>query len=234
MTTPQVATPNRTPCLVAGAVAGCLVLCLCVAVGAGGWFYLVGPGQSAPIMDSLRATPAPLGQQFGNAPGTPMLVQPAATRPSSEPSTGAPASDMQTFAGKAPYSLQYPSDWDVNDDEADNQIVVFVSPDVDAYAAVRYQDASPDSADSLMTNMLNDLPGNEGSVKVVSKKTNQDGSVFEEVTYEDSDLGGTTHAYARVVKTKTYSYLVIFGTLTEQFSKYKDIGNSIVNSFAAK
>ncbi len=141
---------------------------------------------------------------------------------------------METFTGKAPYSIHYPSGWDVNDDEADNQMVVFVSPDVDAYAAVTYQNATSDSADSLLTSMVNDLPGNDGSVKVISKKTNPDGSVFAELTYEDSDLGGTTHAYARVVKTKTYSYLVIFGTLTEQFSKYNPIGVEIVNSFTAK
>lgn len=230
MTTPQVAKPNRTPCLVAGALAGCLVLCLCVAIGAGGLFYILGPGQTAPIVSTLRGT-APLpGQEFGTASGTPMLIQPGAGAV-----TLAPSSATQTFTGKAPYSLRYPPQgWDVNDDEEDNQIVVFVSPDVDAYAAVLYQDATSDSADALLTSMVNDLPGNEGSVKVISKKTNSDGSVFEEITYKDSDLGGTTHAYAKVVKTKTYTYLMIFGALDEQFAKYNDIGTAMVNSFAAK
>lgn len=230
MSTPPVAAPGkRSPCLVVGLAGGCLLLCLCAALAGAGWFYLAGPGQTAPIMTNLFGTPTPHGSSFGNLRGTAVPVQPGVTRAPSGTRGG-----TQTFSGQAPYTLQYPLDWDVNDDEADNQFVLFVAPDEDAYAAVMYQPATSASAEALLTSMVNDLPGNEGSVKVISKKTNPDGSVFEELTYEDSDLGGTTHGYARVIKTRDNTYLVIFGSRDEQFAKYRDAGTAIVNSFNAK
>lgn len=223
--------PNRTPCLVVGGIAGCLVVCLATALLGGAWYFVMGPGRSAPIMDNFFSTPA------RPAPGallpTPRSQpgQPSATRSPSQPVS---PSGTQLFTGSAPFTVSYPLDWDVNDDEDDNQVVLFVSPDVDAYALVMYQPSTSAPADSLLNSMLDDLPGNDGSVKIISKKTNPDGSVWSELTYEDSDLGGTTHSYARVVKTKTNDYLVIFGTLNQDFAKYKDAGNAIVNSFSAR
>ena len=114
MSTGSVNKPNRTPIFIVGGVLGCLLLCVCIVLAGAGLFIIVGRSTTV-----AEVTPFPTSQTN--------LLPPSQRNPTPLPTSS--SIDFSTYTGSgAPFSIQYPSDWDVEDQEAAQNSVVFISP----------------------------------------------------------------------------------------------------------
>lgn len=216
-TSPIGSKPNRTPYFIVGGLVGCLLLCVCFAVLAGGAYLLI--GRNSPI---VVATPIPTLQS--NQLPTGLANPPTPIAPNSN------AVDYATFNGSgAPFSVQYPSDWDVVDNETDQNTVVFISPSKTASANVTYGKLGTanlqDAFDKILTSVFKDS-------KVISKTTNPDQSLGAELEHTSPDFGGRVHAYIRLVPVGSTYYIVQFNVVVDEFDQYKEIGKTIIGSLA--
>ena len=204
--------PNRTGCIIG---IGAIVLLLCCGVlvvgGIGAYVFL---NTGAPMPTPQISIGQPIPKSIVPIPST------------------APTSKSETYAGKgAPFSVKYPNDWTVEDQESDSHVVVFISPDQSASASVTYGAAgaltASQAADRLVGNVLVDA-------QVINKKNNSDGSVTVEVEHTNEDLGGRVRGYMRVIIAGNQFYVVQFNALVDDFDTYKQNGNAIVNSLTVR
>ena len=137
--------------------------------------------------------------------------------------------DFATYDGSgAPFSVQYPSDWDVQDQEADQNQVVFISPSQTASANVTYGpfDSSfnrSDAFDRILSPVFTDP-------NVISKTTNLDHSLTAELEHTSQLLGGRVHGYIRALTAGGNCYIAEFNVVTNEFAQYKDVGKAFVDS----
>lgn len=207
--------PNRTPLLIIGGLVGCLLLCVCSVVIIGGAYVLF--GRSSPIAATTSV---------------PTLRANQPTRintPTPEPN--ASQVDYSTYNGTgASFSVQYPSDWDVEDQEADQRMVVFISPSKTASANVTYGKLGTvnvqDAFDQILAKVFTDA-------KIISKKTNPDKSLSAELEHTSADFGGRVHGYIRLIPASNMYYIVQFNVLVDDLPQYQNIGQTIVDSLTA-
>lgn len=138
------------------------------------------------------------------------------------------AAGFKSFVGSgAPFVVQYPQDWSVDNEEASGRVVSFVSPDSTASATVIYGDGSTvkptDAIDQFIAGSLTDA-------KVIGKTENPDGSVTAEVEQTESGQGGRVHGYVRLILSREAFYMVMFNAHVDQFPKYQSTGQAIITS----
>lgn len=226
--TPVAPRSSRTPCFIIAGVLGCLVLCVILVAIAAAAYFTLSPSQSR-ISPGGSPGAAPL--PFLSATQAPA---PAGSTPAAKATT-APSGDWSTFAAKTvPFTIQYPKDWTVEDSEDTDGVVLFISPDQSSHGSVIFLDASPVSVDAAMQQVNSDVFGQEGDVQVIAQTKNPDGSITEEIEFDDSNLGGRVHSYARLVKTMDYFYLASFNALADDFAPFRDIGKRFVGSLQVK
>ncbi len=204
--------PNRTPYFIIGGLVGCLLLCVCSAVVIGGAYVLF--GKSSPI-----AATTPLPTLRANQPAR-------LNTPTPEPNTS--QVDYSTYNGTgASFSVQYPSDWTVEDQEASSRTVVFISPSQTASANVTYGKLGTtnvqDAFDQILANVYTDAT-------IIAKKTNSDNSMSAELEHTSAALGGRVHGYIRLIPAGTMYYIVQFNVLVNDLDQYRDIGQTIIDS----
>ncbi len=204
--------PNRTPYFIIGGLVGCLVLLVCVVVvGIGAFLMLASRSQTA------ATTPVPTLR-------TNQLAR--FNTPTPEP-TISPV-HYSTYDGTgASFSVQYPSDWDVEDQEASSRTVVFISPSKSASANVTYGKLGTtnlqDAFDQILTKVFTDA-------KIIAKKTNSDQSLSAELEHTSASFGGRVHGYIRLIPAGSTYYIVQFNVLVDDFDQYRDIGQTIIDS----
>jgi hypothetical protein len=125
--------------------------------------------------------------------------------------------------------VQYPSDWDVEDEEASQRAVTFISPSQTASANVTYGKLGAvsvqDAFDQVLAKVFTDA-------KIISKKTNPDDSLSAELERTSANFGGRVHGYIRLVTAGSTYYIVQFNVLVDDFDQYQNIGKTIVDSLS--
>jgi hypothetical protein len=212
MSTGSSTKPNRTPIFIIGGVVGCLFLCACIAVGATGAYFIF--GRSTPV-----AVASPVPTSHTNQ-------VPTGLNPTPQPTES--AIDFATYTGSgAPFTIKYPSDWDVEDQEASQNSVVFISPSQTASANVTYGKLGTtnlsDAFDQILTKVFQDP-------NIIAKTKNSDQSLSAELEHTSAAFGGRVHGYVRLVPAGNTYYIVQFNVLVDEFGQYKDVGKTIVNS----
>ncbi len=212
-TTPVASKPNRTPYFIIGGLVGCLILCACLVVVAGGAYVLFG-----------KSTPVPVP----NVVPTDQSNQPPAGVNNS-PTPSSPAVDYSTYSGVgAPFAVKYPSDWTVDNEESASNLVTFVSPDQNASASISYGSIS--GTPDVNQAMDKFISGSLTNPQVVSKKTNADGSVTVEIVHTNQTLGGRVHGYLRLLIANDTYYFAQFNAVNSTFSQYQTIGKTMIDS----
>ncbi len=147
------------------------------------------------------------------------------------PPTSAPppaAAGFKSFVGSgAPFVVQYPNDWSVDNEEASGRIVSFFSPDSAASATVLYGDGSTVSPSEAIDQFI---AGSLTDAKVIGKTQNPDGSITAEVEQTESGQGGRVHGYVRLILSREAFYMVMFNAHVDQFQKYQSTGQLIIQS----
>ena len=213
MSTSPSAKPNRTPIFIIGGLLGCLFLCVCVAVSAAGAFWIL--GRNTPIAATM---PIPTLQSN--------QLPTALKKPTAQPTSS--AIQYATYSGSgAPFTIQYPSDWDVEDQQATDNSVIFISPSKTATANVTYGKLGAtnvsDAFDQILTKVFQDP-------NVIAKSKNSDQSLAAELEHTSAAFGGRVHGYLRLVPVGDTYYIVQFNVVVGEFDQYKDIGKTIVGS----
>lgn len=204
--------PNRTPYFIIGGLVGCLILCVCSIVVVSGAYLLLGS-------KSQTAATIPVPTQRANQPARLNTPTPG---PNSSPV------DYLTYNGSgASFSVQYPSDWDAQDQEATQNMVVFISPDKNASANVTYGKLGTSNVQSAFDNILTQVFTDP---QIIAKQTNADNSMSAELEHTSAAFGGRVHAYIRLIPAGSMYYVVQFNVLVDDFDQYKDIGQTIVDS----
>ncbi len=203
---------SRTPYFIIGGLVGCLILCVCSIIVVSGAYLLLGSKAQTAATTSVPT-------QRANQPAR--LNTPT-------PETNVSPVDYSTYNGSgASFSVQYPSDWDAQDQEASSRTVVFISPSKTASANVTYGNLGtsnvPDAFDRILTNVFTDA-------KIIAKKTNADNSMSAELEHTSAALGGRVHTYIRLIPAGSMYYIVQFNVRVDDFDQYKDIGQTIVDS----
>ena len=213
MSTNSIKKPNRTPIFIIGGVVGCLLLCACITVVGAGVFFIM--GRSAPV---AVATPIPTSQTN--------LIPTGQKNPTPLPTTS--VVDFGTYSGSgAPFTIRYPSDWDVEDQEAASNSVVFISPSKTASANVTYGRLGNTNLSDAFDKILSNVFQNSN---VIARSKNSDASLSAELEHTSAAFGGRVHAYVRLVPSGSTYYIVQFNVVIDEFNEYKDIGKAIVSS----
>lgn len=204
---------RRPSGLARGGVRGLFVLMGIVAL-AGVAGCAAGQNATAPI-----STAAP----------TPSSLQPLAM-PTLPPTSTPPQAlaGFKSFVGSgAPFVVQYPKDWSVDNEEASGRVVVFLSPDSAASATVIYGDGSTVKPNEAIDQFI---AGSLTDAKVIGKTQNPDGSVTAEVEQTEQGQGGRVHGYVRLILNHDAFYMVMFNAHVDQFQKYQSTGQTIISS----
>ncbi len=166
---------------------------------------------------AATATPAP------TMPPTP------AASPTSVPP--APARLIVYQGSGAPFSVQYPSNWVVNDQEKEQQLVTMVSPDSTAYLLVAYGPGGSLSAEEATTKFLQSF--NLPALKFGGLKKNADGSVSLDLEFNDQSSGAPWLGQMRVVKQSTSSnfYVIMFAAGRSSYDASKVLAGNLLTSF---
>ena len=216
MSTHSIANPNRRPIFIIGGLLVCLLLCACIAVGIAGAFFIVGP--STPI-----AAATPFSTPQAN------LLPPGPKNPTPLPASS--TVDYKTYSGtSAPFTLQYPSAWEVQDLEASQNSVAFISPSRTASADLTFGKFSTinlsDAFDKILTTGFQDP-------NVIAKSKNSDQAFSAELEHTSPAFGGRVHGYIRLFATGSTYYILQFNVVVAEFEKYKEIGKTILGSLTA-
>ncbi len=220
---------SRWPYVAIAGALGCLILCMFLALTGGVLFFLNSRANAFVEPTPVIATPDSNVQTSATSVPQPTAAPDATQAAATDtPSAVAPSADVKTFTGTgAPFTIQYPGDWTVDDQQANSNLVVFVSPDQAASASISYGGRGTVAADTAMDQFIaQDLV----DPTVIDKTTNPDGSIMVEVEDTNQNIGGRVHGYLRLLVTPNGYYFVQFNATTDTFAQYQDIGKKIVSS----
>lgn len=205
---------NRRWYVIGGLVIGCLVVSVLGVIGLGGLGALPVlisapslPTQSAIVQATL--VPIPVTGVTPTAVATPIVY-----------------STYQST--HAPFSVQYPADWTKSNQGTEDHEVIFVSPDLNAFASVVFGDGAVVTAEEGIDQIVNHLLVEP---KVISKQQNADGSYTVELEYTKDTAGTRAHAFIRAVVAGTMYYVVQFSVNVDEYEQYRVAGTTLIHSF---
>ena len=205
------------------------------------------------VLAACGGTPAPTQTPFiivvTAGPGSGVSVglgSPTAEAPTSAPTraptnTSAPTPagatpastevNLSTYSGSnAPFSLQYPSDWTVLDQEQSQKRVTFTSRDQLAGLLVSYGSAGTQTTEEALQSFLNNYK--VAALKTSNQRKNVDGSIRLDLQYNGSS-GSPMLGALRIVRQSTSAnfYVIIFSATPELFAQLRALNLSLLNSF---
>jgi hypothetical protein len=209
-----------------------------------------------PILNACGGTPAPTqtpfiivitaGPNSSGAGAGAGLVSPTpgivASTPTTAPAntvapslqtaapTGAPAT-LATYTGsRAPFTVQYPSDWTVTDPEKSGDVVVISSRDQSSALQLSYGTAGTRTSDDLFQTFVSNF--SVPAPKTSNQVRSADGSVRVDLQYNDS-TGKPLLGILRLVRQSTSAnfYAIVFSATPEKFAQARALGLSLLNSF---
>jgi hypothetical protein len=233
--TPTPSKTNRIPCLVIVGLFGCLILCLGIVGIASAAYFFLGPNPFSLVartQPTATSIPLPIPTAAATLPSqTPSEVtRVPANAPTLAPTTPS-ANIWGTYQGvHAPFSVAYPTEWTVDNENESDGTVVFVSPDQTAAGSVIFLQAGPLSVDQAMDRINNQILSKNGDVNVFSSNKNADGSITEELEYISVALGGRVHSFARLLRVSDRYYLAIFDAPVDDYVRFTETGKKFVAS----
>jgi hypothetical protein len=228
-TNPAAPKSSRTPYFLIAGLSGCIVLLVCIGIGLVGVYFARASGSpvAAPTSVAVQPPTAPSIIPVASPPKPPTApAEVPFASPTVAPTSGG---SLATYHGSgAAFSVQYPANWDLIDQEKDTPPqVTFIAPGKKtsaniSYGAYRAGSSLADAFDQTLTTVFK-------ATRTIAKTTNPDQSFSAEIERTDPTLG-QVHAYIRMLAAGSTYIIAQCNISVDEFDQYKDIGKALVDS----
>jgi hypothetical protein len=181
----------------------------------------------SPILIGLIACSANSAAPTAQSPAAQPNVRPTATLPPPDQPTQPPSQGGVTSYDDptAPFTLQYPAGWQVREEP---ESIFFHSPDQAATIQLiiyEYPEGAPKTttAKEIFDRFTQNLSSQSVGLKLSNQATRPDGSVYADISYQDSATQNALQGFVRVIlaKSRRFHFILLFTVAPGQLARYK-------------